>query len=96
MSPIFKIGDHVTVADLVYDRDRVRVLADENQIVAGVLAPRMVEEAPKAEGVEVCTDQRTRGHQEGQGRRRIVCYVCPFPLSCGQPIIRSANDSDNG
>ncbi len=39
-----QIGDHVTVADLVYDREKVRLLADENQIVAGVLAPRMVEE----------------------------------------------------
>ena len=44
-----QIGDHVTVADLVYDRDKVRLLADEHQIVAGVLAPRMVEEvAPVA------------------------------------------------
>ena len=38
------IGDHVTVSDLVYDREKVRVLADEHQIVAGVLAPRMIEE----------------------------------------------------
>lgn len=44
-----QIGDHVTVADLVYDRDKVKLLADEHQIVAGVLAPRMVEEvAPVA------------------------------------------------
>ena len=42
------IGDHVTVADLVYDREKVKVFADEHQIVAGVLAPRMIEEeAPK-------------------------------------------------
>jgi large subunit ribosomal protein L25 len=47
------IGDHVTVADLVYDRDKVKVFADEHQIVAGVLAPRMVEEvAPAAAAVE--------------------------------------------
>ena len=39
-----QIGDHVTVADLVYDREKVKVLADEHQIVAGVLAPRMIEE----------------------------------------------------
>jgi len=38
------IGDHVTIADLVYDREKVKVLADEHQIVAGVLAPRMIEE----------------------------------------------------
>ncbi len=44
------IGDHVTVADLIYDREKVKVLADESQIVAGVLAPRMIEEvAPAAE-----------------------------------------------
>lgn len=48
-----QIGGHVTVADLVYDRDKVRLLAEENQIVAGVLAPRMVEEvAPAAAPVE--------------------------------------------
>jgi large subunit ribosomal protein L25 len=39
-----QIGDHVTVADLVYDREKVKLLADEHQIVAGVLAPRMIEE----------------------------------------------------
>jgi len=38
------IGDHVSVADLVYDRDKVKLLVDEHQIVAGVLAPRMIEE----------------------------------------------------
>jgi large subunit ribosomal protein L25 len=48
------IGDHATVGDLIYDRDRVKVLLDEHQIVAGVLPPRMVEEvAPKVEEVEV-------------------------------------------
>ncbi|MFY9553936.1 MAG: 50S ribosomal protein L25 [Blastocatellia bacterium] len=43
-----QIGDHVTVADLVYDREKVKVLADEHQIVAGVLAPRMIEEVAPA------------------------------------------------
>src|SRR6185295_10470796 len=48
-----QIGDHVTVADLVYDRDKVKLLAEETQIVAGVLAPRMVEEVvPVAAAVE--------------------------------------------
>jgi large subunit ribosomal protein L25 len=46
-----QIGDHVTVADLVYDRDKVKLLADQHQIVAGVLAPRMVEEATPAVAV---------------------------------------------
>jgi large subunit ribosomal protein L25 len=41
-----QIGDHVTVADLVYDREKVKLLADEQQIVAGVLAPRIEEVAP--------------------------------------------------
>jgi len=41
-----QIGDHVTVADLVYDREKVKLLADEHQIVAGVLAPRIEEVAP--------------------------------------------------
>lgn len=47
-----QIGDHVTVADLVYDREKVKVLADEQQIVAGVLAPRMVEEVAPVAVVE--------------------------------------------
>jgi large subunit ribosomal protein L25 len=42
------IGDHVTVADLVYDREKVKLFVDEHQIVAGVLAPRMVEEVAPA------------------------------------------------
>ena len=46
-----QIGDHVTVADLVYDRDKVKLLVDEHQIVAGVLAPRMVEEVVPAVAV---------------------------------------------
>lgn len=45
------IGDHVTVADLVYDREKVKLLADEHQIVAGVLAPRMIEEVAPAAAV---------------------------------------------
>ena len=44
------IGDHASVADLNYDRERIKVLVDEHQIVAGVLAPRLAEEAaPTAE-----------------------------------------------
>ena len=49
-----QIGDHVTVADLVYDRERVKVMVDEHLIVAGVLAPRLAEEAaPTTEEAEV-------------------------------------------
>ena len=47
-----QIGDHVTVADLVYDREKVKLLVDEHQIVAGVLAPRMIEEVAPAVAVE--------------------------------------------
>jgi len=43
------IGDHVTVADLVGDRDKVKIFADSHQIVAGVLAPRMIEEVAPVE-----------------------------------------------
>src|SRR6185503_3133006 len=43
-----QIGDHVTVADLVYDREKIKVLEDEHQVIAGVLAPRLVEEAAPA------------------------------------------------
>ena len=41
-----QIGDHVTAADLVYDRDKVKLLVEDTQIVAGVLAPRIEEVAP--------------------------------------------------
>jgi large subunit ribosomal protein L25 len=47
------VGGHVTVADLVYDRTKVKVLADEHQIVAGVLAARLAEEAAPAAAVAV-------------------------------------------
>jgi len=47
-----QIGDHVTVADLVYDREKVKLLVDDHQIVAGVLAPRMIEEVAPAVAVE--------------------------------------------
>lgn len=42
------IGDHVTAADLLYDREKVKLFVDEQQIVAGVLAPRIEEVAPVA------------------------------------------------
>jgi len=41
------IGDHVIVADLIYDREKIRVLTDQNQVIASVLAPRMIEEEVK-------------------------------------------------
>jgi large subunit ribosomal protein L25 len=38
-----QLGDHLNVADLIYDRTKVKVLADENQVVVGVLASRLSE-----------------------------------------------------
>ena len=41
------INQHATVADLVYDRTKIKVLTDEHHTVAGVVAPRLaVETAP--------------------------------------------------
>lgn len=63
-----QIGDHATVADLVFDRERVKIIsADEHQIVAGVLAPRMVEEPVKAEGVEVAPTSEPEVIKKGKG-----------------------------
>ncbi|HEY6327941.1 MAG TPA: 50S ribosomal protein L25 [Blastocatellia bacterium] len=49
------IGQHVTVADLRFDREKIKPITPEDHVVAGVLAPRMVEEvapaAAEAEGV---------------------------------------------
>jgi large subunit ribosomal protein L25 len=42
------VGDHVTAADLIYDREKIKLLIDEHQTIAGVLAPRLVEEAAPA------------------------------------------------
>jgi large subunit ribosomal protein L25 len=47
-----QVGGHVTVADLLYDRDLIKVLADEHHIVAGVLAPRMHEEVTPVAAAE--------------------------------------------
>lgn len=38
-----EIGDHVTVANLIYDGDKIKVLTDEHHVIAGVLAPRLAE-----------------------------------------------------
>ncbi|HYP29212.1 MAG TPA: 50S ribosomal protein L25 [Blastocatellia bacterium] len=45
-----RVGDHLTVADLKYDREKIKVVTDEAQVIAGVLASRLAEEAaPSAE-----------------------------------------------
>lgn len=42
------IGQHATVADLAYDRTKIKMITDEHQIVAGVVAPRLAVEEPTA------------------------------------------------
>ena len=44
-----RVGDHLTVADLQYDREKIKVLTDESQVIAGVLAARLAEEVAPAE-----------------------------------------------
>src|SRR5262245_13868078 len=48
------IGQHATVADLVYDRTKIKMITDEHQMIAGVIPPRLVEVevAPVAAPVE--------------------------------------------
>jgi len=46
------LGDHLTVADLVSDRTKVKLLADEHQVIAGVLAPRLAEVAEPTTAIE--------------------------------------------
>jgi large subunit ribosomal protein L25 len=51
------VGQHATVADLIYDREKIKVFADENQSVAGVLAPRLAEvPAAPVEGAEAAAE----------------------------------------
>jgi large subunit ribosomal protein L25 len=46
------LGKHVSVVDLKVDRTKIKVMTSEDQIVAGVLAPRLVEEAAPAAAAE--------------------------------------------
>jgi large subunit ribosomal protein L25 len=43
------LGEHLTVADLAYDRTKLKMITDEHQVVAGVLAPRLAEVAEPSE-----------------------------------------------
>jgi large subunit ribosomal protein L25 len=45
-----ELGDHVTVANLMYDSEKVTVLTDEHQVIAGVFAPRLAEAPAAVEG----------------------------------------------
>ncbi|HVF92314.1 MAG TPA: 50S ribosomal protein L25 [Blastocatellia bacterium] len=55
------VGDHLTVADLKYDREKIKVLADESQVIAGVLAARLVEEVAPVAAAE---DEAAGGEPE--------------------------------
>lgn len=46
------VGEHLTVADLAYDRTKLKMITDEHQVVAGVLAPRLEEVAEPSEADE--------------------------------------------
>jgi large subunit ribosomal protein L25 len=48
------ITQHATVGNLSYDRTKIKMITDEHQIVAGVVAPRLAVEEPVAveEGAE--------------------------------------------
>jgi large subunit ribosomal protein L25 len=52
-----RLGDHVTVADLIYDRTKVKVLVDEHQVVAGVLMSRL------SEAVETPVEEEETGSE---------------------------------
>jgi large subunit ribosomal protein L25 len=43
------MGDHLTVADLAYDRTKLKMITDEHQVIAGVLASRLTEVAEPTE-----------------------------------------------
>lgn len=64
------IGDHVTVADLVYDREKIKIFVDPHQIVAGVLAPRIEEVAVAApvEGEAVAAEPGTEPEMIKKGK----------------------------
>jgi large subunit ribosomal protein L25 len=63
-----RIGRHLSVADLVLDRDKIKILAPEDQIVAGVLAPRMAEEvAPVAAVAEGAAAAEPEVIKKGKG-----------------------------
>lgn len=46
------IGQHATVADLICDREKIKIITDSEHLVAGVIAPRLVEEPTAAPAVE--------------------------------------------
>jgi large subunit ribosomal protein L25 len=61
-----QFGDHVTVADLIYDRTKVKVLLDEHQVVAGLLMSRL-SEAVETPVEEEETDSEPEVIKKGKG-----------------------------
>lgn len=47
-----QLGDHLTVADLAYDRTKLKMVTDEHQVIAGVLASRLTDAAEPSEADE--------------------------------------------
>lgn len=60
------LGHHVTVADLIYDREKIKVLAPADQVVAGVLAPRLAEEPVTAEAAEGAAEPEVAKKGKGE------------------------------
>jgi large subunit ribosomal protein L25 len=60
-----KLGEHLTVADLIYDRTKLKMITDEHQVVAGVLAPRLAEVAEPSEADN--TDSEPELIKKGKG-----------------------------
>jgi large subunit ribosomal protein L25 len=68
------IGQHVTAGDLIYDREKIKVLMDPDHLIAGIIPPRLVEEAapvaaaPVAEGGAAEPEVIKKGKTEGGGK----------------------------
>jgi hypothetical protein len=61
------LGDHATIGDLIYDRTKITVLADDHQVIAGVLAPRLAETAaPTAVEAEAATTSEPEVIKKGK------------------------------
>ena len=41
---LLNVGDHLRISDLIIDREKIEVLADDEQVVVSLAAPRIVEE----------------------------------------------------
>ena len=53
----FAIGQHATVADLIFDLEKIKMLSDTSQQIASILHPRLVEAPAPAEPVEAAASE---------------------------------------